>query len=227
MHPAPGEANAATSRAQLADGAAYAVGDAARGLSRRRLLRSSAAAGAALLLPARALATSSAAAVDTPPDADLAYVRLLVGAELLAIDFQVRALAAKRPLRALRSTFSRSLADEKAHYATLAATLRSAGQAPATSGDVDFTYPHGSFASRASVALLGWRIETLLLGAYLGAIASVQTAELRLPIGQIAANEAQHLSALAPAAGKLRIGRPFPPALTMSAVSAKLDAFES
>jgi hypothetical protein len=117
--------------------------------------------------------------------------------------------------------------DEKAHYATLAGTLQDAGQPPAQAGDVDFTYPRGSFASRLSIARLGWRIETLLLGAYLGAIAGVQTAELRLPIGQIAANEAQHLSALAPAVGKLRIGRTFPAALTMSAVSARLDAFES
>ena len=184
--------------------------------------------GAALLLPTGSAARSvPATAADAPPDGDLAYLRLLIGAELLAIDFQTRALAAKRPLGALRSTLSRSAADEKAHYAALATTLRSAGQPPATRRDVDFAYPRGSFTSRPAIARIGWRIETLLLGAYLGAIASVQTPELRLSIGQIAANEAQHLSALAPAAGKLRIGRAFPAALSMSAVSSRLDAFES
>ena len=197
-------------------------------LSRRALVRWGAAGGAALLLPTGSAARSApAASPDAPPDGELAYLRLLVAAELLAIDFQTRALAAKRPLGALSSTLSRSVVDERAHYAALARTLRSAEQPPATSGDVDFTYPHGSFASRASIARLGWRIETLLLGAYLGAIATVQTPELRLPIGQIAANEAQHLSALAPAAGKVQVGRAFPSALTMSAVSARLDAFES
>jgi hypothetical protein len=198
-------------------------------LSRTALLRWGAAGGASLLLPGGAAATAAraAAAADAPPDADLAYLRLLIGAELLAIDFQSRALAAKRRLGTLAPTIGRSLADEKAHYATLARLLSSAGQVAATSGDVDFTYPRGTFASRTSIAQLGWRIESLLLGAYLGAIGTVQTADLRLPIGQIAANEAQHLSALAPAAGKLRIGRAFPPALSMSAASARLDGFES
>jgi rubrerythrin len=193
-------------------------------LSRGGLLRWGVAGGAALLLPPASSAT--AAASDMPPDGDLAYLRLLAGAELLAIDFQTRALAAKRRLGALASTLGRSLGDEKAHHATLARLLQSAAQQPVTSNDVDFSYPRRSFASRLSIARLAWRIETLLLGAYLGAIAAVQTPELRLPIGQIAANEAQHLSALAPAAGKLRIGRAFPTALTMSTVSARLDAFE-
>jgi hypothetical protein len=172
-------------------------------------------------------ASSPAAKRAAPPDGDLAYLRLLIGAELLAIDFQARALAAKRRVGGLAPTLRRSLADEKAHYATLARLLESAGQPPARAGDVDFAYPGGSFASRGAIARLGWRIETLLLGAYLGAIGSVQTPELRLPLGQIAANEAQHLSALAPAAGKLRIGRAFPAALTISEASAGLDVFES
>jgi hypothetical protein len=195
------------------------------GLSRQALLRWGAAGGAALLLPGGA--SARAAASETLPDGDLAYLRLLVGAELLAVDFQTRALAAKARLGTLASIVHRALADEKAHYATLARLLQDAGETPATRGDVDFAYPRGSFASRAAIARLGWRIETLLLGGYLGAIENVQTSTLRLPIGQIAANEAQHLSALAPAAGKLRIGRAFPAALTMSAVSSRLDAFES
>jgi ferritin-like protein len=200
-----------------------------RTLSRQALLRWSATGGAALLLPNGLSAGSGAqaASLDTPPDADLAYLRLLIGAELLAIDFHGSALASKRRLGTLAPTVTRSLADEKEHYSTLAQLLQNAGEAPATSGDVDFTYQRGSFASRASIARLGLRIETLLLGAYLGAIENVQTPTLRLPIGQIAANEAQHVSALAPAAGRLRIGPAFPAALTMSAVSTRLGAFES
>jgi hypothetical protein len=52
-------------------------------------------------------------------------------------------------------------------------------------------------------------------------------AELRLPIGQIAANEAQHLSAIAPLIGRKQVGRAFPQALAISAASDQLDAFES
>jgi rubrerythrin len=176
------------------------------------------AAGAALLVPGVARAA--------PPDGDLAYLRLLVGAELLAIDFHTRALRTNR-LGSAASTFRRSLADERAHYAALGRLLTNAGQQPATGADVDFTYPRRSFASRETIGRLVWRIETLLLGSYLGAVQAVETPELRLPVGQIAANEAQHLSALAPLAGKLRIGRPFPTALTISAASAALDVFES
>jgi hypothetical protein len=193
-------------------------------LTRKSLSRLGAAGGAAFALPGGV--TRASARAGAPPDADLAYLRLLIGAELLALDFQTRALATRK-LGPAAPTFRRSLADERAHYATLARLLQDAGQMPATSADVDFTYPRGSFGSRAAVEHLGWRVESLLLGAYLGAIGSVETPELRLPIGQIAANEAQHLSALAPLLGRRAVGRAFPPALAMSAASNRLDAFES
>jgi hypothetical protein len=173
-------------------------------------------------MPKRA---DSAAAL---PDNDLAYLRLLIGAELLAIDFHTNAIAARKKLgAALTATFRRALADERSHYAVLSKAIVDAGQPSTGPGDVDFTYPRGSFATRASIARLGWRIESLLLGSYLGAVENVQTPDLRLPVGQIAANESQHVSAVAPAAGKARIGRAFPVALSIEAASDALDAFES
>ena len=190
-------------------------------LSRKRLLGVGVAGSAALILP-RGVAHAAA----SPPDADLAYLRLLIGAELLALDFQTRALATRK-LGPAASIFKRSLTDERAHYATLAQLMRDTGQTPATSADVDFTYPRGGFASPVAIARLGWRVESLLLGAYLGAIGNVETAELRLPIGQIAANEAQHLSAIAPLIGRKPVGRAFPQALAIGAASNQLDAFES
>ena len=54
----------------------------------------------------------------------------------------------------------------------------------------------GAPSPRASILKLAAQLETLVLGAYLGAIENVQTPELRLPIGQIAANEAQHVGAV-------------------------------
>jgi hypothetical protein len=38
----------------------------------------------------------SGAAAESIPESDLAYARLLVGAELLALDFYARAIASKR-----------------------------------------------------------------------------------------------------------------------------------
>jgi hypothetical protein len=174
-------------------------------------------------MPTRADTTAAAL-----PDGDLAYLRLLIGAELLAIDLHTRAIAATKRLgAALTATFRRALADERSHYAALTKALVDAGQPSTGAGDVDFTYPRGSFASRASIARLGWRVESLLLGSYLGAVESVQTPELRLPVGQIAANEAQHVAAFAASAGKARIGRAFPVALPIEAASDALDVFES
>jgi hypothetical protein len=98
---------------------------------------------------------------------------------------------------------------------------------PATAEDVDFTYPSGTFKSLRSIAAQGWRIETLLSGSYLGAVESVETAELRLPIGQIAASEAHHLSVLAPVAKHSPIGRALPGALSITAASNTLDRYES
>ena len=183
---------------------------------------------AALLVPGSAWAMPTRArSAAVVPDADLAYLRLLVGGELLAIDFQTRAIASRKLDAALRPTFRRLLADEKAHYAGLSRLLVIAGQTTTGPGDVDFTYPRGSFGSRTSIARLGWRIESILVGSYLGAIEEVVTPEVRLPIGQIAASESQHLSTLGPSAGRSRIGRAFPAALSIEAASAALGVFES
>jgi rubrerythrin len=167
------------------------------------------------------------AAAPALPDGDVAYLRLLIGAELLAIDFQTKALATKKLNASLRVTFKRLLADERAHYAALSKLLVDAGQPTTASGDVDFAYRRGSFVSRTSIARLGWRIESILVGSYLGAIEEVVTPEVRLPIGQTAANESQHLSTLGRSARKARIGRAFPVALSIEAASTALDVFES
>jgi hypothetical protein len=191
-------------------------------------LRRGVAGGGVLLASGSAVSVlASAAAAATIPDNDLAYLRLLIGAELLAADFQTQALAGNKLSAASASAVRQMLADEKAHYSSLAQLVTAAGQIPATADDIDFTYPSGSFTSEGAIMKLADTIETLTLGAYLGAIENVQTAQLRLPIGQIAANEAQHVSALAQLSGQPVIGRAFAPSLQIGAVSAALDAYES
>lgn len=164
---------------------------------------------------------------DTIPDNDLAYIRLLVGAELLAADFEAEALASGKLSPRARTVLRKMAADEKAHYAGLARLLVSARQVPATAEDIDFSYPKRTYASQASIMSLAVKINALVLGAYLGAIENVQTPGLRLPIGQIAANEAQHAGALAALGGNFMIGRAFAPALEIGAASTALDGFES
>jgi hypothetical protein len=179
-------------------------------------------------IPGVASAIGVASAATPPPAGDLAYLRLLIAAELLALDFHDRALGSgklKHPAAALARQIR---ADEHDHYVRLAGLMVAAGQTPATAADIDFSYPAGSFAGQGSIVKLAEKLERLLLGAYLGAAENVETPELRVPIGQIVANEAQHGSALAALQGRPVIGKPFAaPPLQIAEVSNQLGVYES
>ena len=153
-----------------------------------------------------------------PSDSDLAYARLLIATELLADDFYTRALATKV---AHVSTLHESRANERAHYAGLAALMHENGQTPAQAGDIDFSYPQGAFSDAGSIWKLGKALETLQLGAYLGATDGLTSEPLRGIVSRIAANEAQHLTLFTPV-------RPsFPVALTIEQASDALGAYTS
>ena len=164
----------------------------------RHLTRGSflAAGAAAALFPAR---TALAAVL---PEGDLAYLRLLVGVELLTLDF-----AAKH------KGFTRLHADDTAHYHGLASLLASSGVTAATAGDVDFSYPKGTTMSK---------LKTLSVGAYAGALENVQSTSVRLPLAQILVNESRQLAVL-----EGGFGHAFGPALSIAAVSSALDEYES
>ena len=110
----------------------------------------------------------------------------------------------------------------------MSSLVTGAGQVPATADDIDFSVSEGhvrvrrddldssrSRSRRSRSAPTSARVE------------NVQTPEWRLPLGQIAANEAQHVGALAAAAGRPVVGRAFAPSLQIGAVSDALDAYES
>lgn len=196
-------------------------------LNRRQLLRRGTVGGGVVLSGSVFGALAGRADAATPSDNDLAYLRLLLAGELLEADFQVKALATRKLTSRARSTFRKMAADEKAHYTQLAQLVTTAGQTPATAGDIDFSYPRGSFASQSAILRMGAEIEKLVLGSYLGAVENVESAELRLPMGRISANEAQHVGSLAALRGGSVIGRAFAASLQIDAASAALDRFES
>jgi hypothetical protein len=169
-------------------------------MSRGLLLKSGAALALAGALP-------SFASAGPLPEGDLAYLRLLVGVELLTLDFS-----------STHGGYKQMHADDTAHYAGLANLLASSGVQAATADDVDFSYP-----KKATPAELAWTLKSLAVGAYAGALENVQSPAIRLPLAQILVNESQQLSALKHGA----VGRPFGPALTIAAVSAALDEYES
>jgi hypothetical protein len=197
-------------------------------LSRAQLLSYSAKGGIALLVSGSLAGTlTGPAAADTISDADLAYARLLVGAELLAADFYEQAIASKQfggdALRSLK----RALFNEQEHYQAMAQVLNGAGQPPAVAEDFDFAYPRGAFGSKASIAKLGVTLETAFLGAYLGAVEGLQAAGLKQPAARIAASEAEHLSVFTRLTGAGPVGVSFPGALTIDQASDAIDAFSS
>lgn len=197
-------------------------------MSRAQVLVRSAKAGVALVATGSiAGAVAGSAAADTIPDADLAYARLLVGAELLAADFYGQAIAAKHYDGATLKALKRALFNEQEHYQVVGQILSGAGQPPAVAEDFDFAYPKGAFASPESIAKLGVKLETAFLGAYLGAVDGLQTAALKQPAARIAASEAEHLSVFARLAGAGPVGISFPAALTISEASDTLDGFSS
>lgn len=167
------------------------------------------------------------AASAAPSDEDLAYLRLLIAVELLEVDFGTQALAANVLEADASRLLGSLLAQDKAHLTGLSSLLTGAGQIPATADDIDFTYPVGAFASADAILKLAATLENLSLGAFLGAVGTVQAPLWRLPLGQIAASEALHVGSLSDLAGQPVLGRAFVPSLDMDAVSAALDAFES
>ena len=196
-------------------------------LRRADVLRRGLGGGAALVASGAALGALAAPAAAVAPDVDLSYFRLLTAAELLKADFQERTLASGKLDASARRLVRRMQAADRGHYAGLAALLNGGGQTAATADDIDFAYPRGSFDSQGAIVKLGWKLGTLTLGAYLGAIRNVQSPAARLALAQIAANEAQQQSALAPFARRPAIGSAFAAALPIDSVSAVLDEYES
>jgi hypothetical protein len=207
----------------MTQGAANQVSDP---ISRAQLLSHGAKRSAVLLLAGSAAgAVAASASADSIPDADLAYARLLVGAELLASDFYAQAIASQQFSGDVLKYVKRALFNEQEHYQTVSEVLTGAGQTPAAAGDFAFAYPKGTFASKASIAKLGVTLETAFLGAYVGAVDGLQTAGLKQPVARIAASEAQHLSLFAQLSGGDPIGISFPSPLTIDEASNALDAF--
>lgn len=199
-----------------------------RPVSRRRVLERGAKLSFSLVVfgtaAGRATAETDAGAL---PDADLAYARLLVGAELLTLDFYTQALAAKQFGREATKTMKRVFFNEQEHYAAVSQMLAGAGQTAAKPEDFDFTYPAETFRSKRTIVKLAVELETVSLGAYLGAVDALQTDALKAPVARIAASEAQHLGAFARLAGEEAIGNSFPSTLTIDQASAALDAYTS
>jgi ferritin-like protein len=197
-------------------------------LTRGGLLRRGAVGGGALLASASGLAAVAPSAfADAAPAGDLAYLRLLIAAELLAVDFYTQALERGDLRRAYEPRAQRIVADESEHYALLAALMTAAGQTPATADDIDFSYPGGVLTGPDSTLRFARELEQILVGSYIDALTNVQTPAYRQTMAQILVNEARHQSALAGLQGKPPIGNALAKPVPMATMSDFLDKYES
>jgi hypothetical protein len=174
---------------------------------------------------AAGLAAQAQAASGPLADLDLALARLLVAVELLTIDFYATALGSKHVAPGDIRLIRRAAFNEGEHLTAVSQILSGAGQAASTADDFDFTYPKGSFDSRRTIARLGTALETLALGAYLGAVDSFAAGDLKTTAARIAACEAEHLSAFSRIAYGRPIGVSFPAPLDYERASAAIDPF--
>jgi hypothetical protein len=206
-----------------------------RRLSRAELLSGGARAGTALVLgvggfeafTGTANAQPPNDALGTLPTPDLAYVRLLIGWELLTIDFYTNALASRHLGRQMADIVRLALANDQAHYNYLAGVVTAAGSVPLTATDVNFTYPTRAFYTARSITRLAITIEGLALGTYLGAGGNLATPALASAVAQITANEAQHLSAISVQNRAPAFHDAFPATITMEDSSNALGNYTS
>lgn len=197
-----------------------------RRFDRTVLLSTGARRGAALVVAGSAFAAlAETAAADPLTDGDLAFARLLVGGELLTIDFYARATESGHFGSVGRKYLSNAYRNELDHYESISEILTGAGYVPATAADFDFGYPRGSFASRGAIARLGRELETVSLGSYLGAVAAIQSPTLIQPLARIAASEAQHLSLWGYELGGHPLSAAFPAPYTIEQVSAAMEKY--
>ena len=200
--------------------------DVSASITRGQLVSRSAKGGAALLVAGSALGQFvESAAADPLPGTDLAFARLLVGAELLAVDFYSQAIAAANSGPIVAGYLNRAYGNEQAHYQSVAEIISGAGFTPATSADIDFSYPAGTFESEGSIVRFARALEGTILGTYLGAIAGIQTVSFNAGLVRIAACEAQHSAYFTTALGGKAFEFSFPPALTIDQASNAFDAF--
>ena len=190
------------------------------GTTRAQFLARSAKGGLALVAAGSLLGLAEGTALGAASaDADIA--KLAATAELLAIDFYGRAIDSKQLKGDELAYLAGARDNERAHYAALKGVLKSA--APK---NLHFKYPAKAFASRNSIGMLGEALETAFVGAYMGAVTSLQSNELKAVAAEIGACESRHLSVLTNIAAGVIVPAPdLPKVLTAAQATAAVSPF--
>jgi hypothetical protein len=184
--------------------------------TRAQFLRQAGGGGLALIAGGSLLGLAQGTAFAATSSGDVAIAKLAATAELLAIDFYTKALASKQLKGSEASYLGAALGNEQAHYAALKGVLGSA-----TPSGLKFKYPSGAFASRHSIGALGEALETAFVGAYMGAVTSLQSDMLKSVAAEIGACESRHLSVMSNIAANMIVPAPNLPEVLTAAQATK------
>jgi hypothetical protein len=165
------------------------------------------------------------ASADPIADQDLAYVRLLVTAELLQSNFYSQAIAASVLTGDALKYVKRAYLNEQEHYQSVAGIVSGAGQVPTVSADVNFSYPDGTFDDQKSILKAAATLESAVVSTYAGAMGGIVTNQFKTGIAQIAACEAQHSSYFQTTTGGPPFWLSFPPPFTIQQASDAMNAY--
>ena len=193
-------------------------------ISRANLLRR----GAALAVAGGAVGVFADTALADPiSDQDLAYVRLLVTAELLQSNFYSQAIAASVASPEVTKYLKRAYLNEQEHYQSVAGIVTGTGNVPAVASDINFSYPDGTFADEKSILKAAAALENAVVATYAGAMGGIVTNQFKSGLAQIALCEAQHASYFAVQSGGKPFWLSFPAALTIQQASDAMNQYTS
>ncbi len=194
-------------------------------LTRSQLL----ARGGLAVATAGGLSALFAPAAGAGVEEDLASVRLCSAAEVVGISFYTQGLDSDLFKGVERKSLKRALFNEGEHLAALNQTLSKAGDTATAAGygDLEISFPDGTFTKRETFAEVGVLLENLHVGAYLGAVEAMGSADIRAALSRIAVCEGEHLSAVSSLAGFSPVGNSFPAPLDIEQASEALSPFLS
>jgi hypothetical protein len=168
--------------------------------------------------------TGVAFAAAGPTSSDIATLQAAYTAESLAVVVYSAILANftsfKHPALQNIDYFQAALGDEKAHKAFLASALGSK-----TPTGLKFKIPASVTKTGQSLLNTGVALETAFVEAYLGAVETLSSLDLKLVAAKVAANEATHFSFFDAAAGGHGVLPALPGTATIPATVKKLKPF--
>jgi hypothetical protein len=182
--------------------------------------------GAALAVAGGAVGVfTETASADPVSDQDLAYVRLLVTAELLQENFYSQAIAASILTGDALRYVKRAYMNEQEHYQSVAGIVSGTNNVPTVAADVNFSYPDGTFQDEKSIFKAAAALEAAVVSTYTGAMGGIVTNQFKTGLAQIAACEAQHSSYTQTKIGGHPFWLSFPPAFTIQQASDAMNAY--